>query len=460
MKLFSALILLILLASCTDPITVGSELLDSDRATVGETADLTFTTRVVREDSALTYDYTTNGYLPPSTFSFGEIQDPNFGTATHAVYLTPRLPRNASSLTVVPQFASLINVHVDSVVAILPIDTTRGFYGEGRTFPVEALEITDPVTFVANYYNDLQLATEGGDLTATGSFTASLTPQLVRDTAITNPALETAHVRVRMSDAFASRIDDLGPDVYAADSTFRDAFAGLLLRPTGPSGSLLYIAPTEATGQPAYSGFNFYYQDSTGAPAVYRIAYLLALPTVAHDYAGSLVEPLLDSTTDHTLAAVQGQGGLMTEITLGDLTVLQDRVINRAVLEIPVADVEGVSYTDYPLPTRVELFYRASAGGPLLGIEDRLELARTRASTANVKFFLGGSLEQDGTLPYYSPAFSIHLQRILDGEVPARLYLRVSPLEALEIGAARAFLNGPAAGTNPARIRVTYTDLN
>ncbi|NJB84860.1 hypothetical protein GGR26_000605 [Lewinella marina] len=466
MKVVFALLLFSTLLACTDPITVGSDLLDNDRASVGERTDLPFTTRVVREDSLLSYNGTSVQFddvraVPtPGSFTFGRIEEPTFGTIKHGVYLVPRLPLNASGLPTVPQFASLVNAKVDSVVIVLPIDTARAFYGPGRTFPYQALEISQPVDFLADYYTDHTFPTEGGNLSYDGSFTATREATQVRDTAITSPALNRAHVRVRLSDEFAARIDGLTTEAYAADSTFWESFAGVYLTPDGPSQALVTLAATESTNDTPYSGFNVFYQDSTGQPAVYRMAILLALANNAYDYSGSLVEPLLESGPDNELVAVAGQGGIMTEINLTDVSSLENRVINRAVLEIPVAEVEGVSYTDYPLPTRLELFYRASSDGPLLLIEDRVELVRTRASNTNINFFLGGKLETENGIQLYSPAFSIHMQRIIDGEVPAQLYLRVTPLETTEIRAARALLNGPAAGTNPARIRVTYTDLD
>ncbi|WP_116124857.1 DUF4270 family protein [Lewinella sp. IMCC34183] len=459
MKVLCALALPLLLLACTDPITVGSELLVTDRATVGEITDIPFTTRVVTEDSLLAYDGTVS-YVPPSPFTFGSLQDPEFGTTRHGVYLTPRLPRNASQLPVVPPYARLVNVTIDSAVVILPIDTVRGFYGPGREFPVRATQISEAVSFTERFYNTIFLPTGQTNVAANATFSATATPTLVRDTAITKPELLRPHARIRLSDDFARQIGALGPENYAFDSTFRDAFAGLYLAPDGPSNSLVTFAPTEGQNETPYSGFNFYYRDSTGRAAVYRIGFLQALPANSYDFDGSLAGTLLDSTTSNTLVAVAGQSGLMTEINLGDISELRGRVINRAELEIPVADVEGVSYTDYPLPTRLELFYRATPDGPLLSIADRLELARTRAIPANILFFMGGQLRTEDNIRLYSPAFSIHLQRILDGEAPPQLYLRVSPLDNTEVRAARAFLNGPAAATNPARIRVTYTDLD
>ena len=450
---------LTLFLGCTDPITVGSDLLGGDQAGVGEITDLPFTTRVVREDSLFTFNGSV--YATPGAFTFGQIEDPNFGLTRHSVYLTPRLPRNASGLTVVPPFAQRADIRLDSVVVILPIDTARAFYGPGRTFPYRAFQIQSPLSFTEDYYSNLQVPTNIMDLGYEGSFSASANPSEVRDTAITGRSFRRAHVRVRLNETFLEEANRFTAADFAADSVFRDQFPGIYLEPNGNSNSLVTLAPVESSSvDTLYNGFNFYYTDTLGKPAEYRISYLQALPNYTYSYSGSLVGDLLSDGADNQLVAVAGQGGVMTQIDFTDLSSLENRVINDAVLEIPVAQVEGVNYTEYPVPTRVELFYRASSTGPLLVIEDRLQLSLINAQNNNLSFFLQGQLETVNGIRMYSPAFSLHMQRITDGEVPPRIYLRVTPLERSEFRTARAFLNGPEAASNPARVRVTFTELD
>ncbi|MCP9235611.1 DUF4270 family protein [Lewinella sp. JB7] len=453
--------LALLLTGCTDPITVGSDLLDDDRAETGETTDVAFTTRVVREDSLFTF----NGLNPtaPGTFTFGQIEDANFGQARHSVYLVPRLPRNASGLPVVPLFTQRPDITIDSAVLIIPIDTARAFYGAGRTFAVRGTEISAPIPFDEDAYSTFSTATNGIDLLGENSFTASVTPTQVRDTAITGNSFRRAHVRIRMGQAFIDLIRNLPSSAYDADSTFRDNFAGLYLEPQENSNALVTLLPGEVAATSAdtlYNGFNIYYRDTTDAPAEYRISFRQVLPNYAYDFSNSLVGQLLDGNDDNDLTALVGQGGVVTRLDFTDLSALSDRVINRAELEIPVADVDGVTYTDFPLPSRVELWYRPSSDAELTVITDRFELNRTGASLANIYNFLDGRLRTENGLRLYAPAFTVHMQRMVDGEVPPTVYLRVTPLESTEFRAGRAFLNGPASAENPARVRITFTQLD
>lgn len=433
-------------------------MLETDRATVGQLLDLPLTSRVVEEDSILTYF----GASPtlPGGISFGQISDENFGTTRQSVYLTPRLPTGTANLTVIPPFSSKPLVKLDSIVVIIPIDTLRGFYGPGRDFPVTVNEITNSISRSQDRYSDFTTAVEAENIAVDANLRPTLTPSEVRDTIITGREFKRAHVRIRLSDAFVKRIDELPAAAYDTDSVFRENFAGILVAPTGDSEALLNLLPSGLAGDTPYSGFNCYYRDSTGLAREYRISFGQALPNYTTDLAGSLAEQLVDGSGDNSLLAVAGRGGLMSAFTFTDLSILQGRVINRAVLEIPVAEVEGVDYGAFGLPPRVELFYRSTTDNRLTLIEDRASLRGAGNTAQNVNLFLGGNLITDDGLRYYDPAFTLHLKRMVDGVVPPTIYLRVFPVDpGSPQSTARAFLNGPTAAEAPARVRVTFTEL-
>ncbi|WP_116105034.1 DUF4270 family protein [Lewinella sp. IMCC34191] len=477
MKPVFALLTLLLLGACTDPITVGSDLLGDDRAGVGESTAIPFSTRVVEEDSLFILNGTSDTisrYVLGPNFSFGELDEPTFGKTTHSVYIVPWLPRDRG-VTVLPPFVTRGGATIDSVVLILPIDTLAGIYGPGRTFPFRATELTENVEINGtDYYSTFTRETLGADLGGAATFSVSTTPIPVRDTTITSGAPEYAHARIPLSLELGNRFQGYDASVYESDAAFKEVFSGLYLTPSGPTDAIVNFQLTDPQNVTPYSGLNVYYSDSTGSPRFYRLPVQLAIPNYAYDYANALVEPLLDEEADNDLVAIAGKGSLMTEINFGDLSQWEGTVINRATLEIPVADVVGVDYDEYPIPRRVELFYRPSSSGPLIAIQDKIELIRTRALAPNANFFLDGNLRTEGDAAAYEVSFSLHMQRIIDGEVPPRLYLRAYPLDQSDYAAtsaalfepvaakdvARVLLNGPDAPNNPARVRITFTELN
>ncbi len=330
---------------------------------------------------------------------------------------------------------------------------------------MRVVELAEPVSGTGDYYSDIELPTRGGNLSVQSTFTATATRTLVRDTSVTDGPQLLAHVRIRLNNELVEKFNALGTDAFSTDSIFRLNFPGLLVEPSGDSDGLVYVLPANQQNGSAYRGLNLYYQDTSGVQTTYRIDFRQILPNYSYDYGGSLVETLLEHDTVQDLVAIAGESSLITELTLTNLESLRGRIINQAELTLPVAQVAGVHYDSYPLPTRVELFYR-TGNGTLSLITDRIELLRTQAGPDAINTLVGGTLEEEDGVRLYAPAFTAHLQRMVDEEVPPRLYLRVSPLFRQtpilndEIRAARALLNGPEAPIRPAKIRVTFTNIN
>lgn len=463
--LFACFLSLLTAVGCTDPITVGSELLEDDRTDVGETTDIPITTRVVRDDSLFIFDG--NRFAFPAPFTFGQLQGPVFGTTTHSVYLTPRLPRDrGTNLPILPPFAQRVDISIDSIVVLLPIDTAKALYGPGRSFPVRATTVTEPVSFSDDFYSNLSLPTDGIDISEQSDFKVTTRAQLVRDTAVAGRDIRRPHVRIRLNASAVDRFNRLTVDDFGADSLFRQEFAGLYLEPAGASDALLGVAINEDSGTDTlYNGFNIYYRDTTDRPAVYRIGFLQALPNYSYDYGGSLIGELLEAGEDPELLAIAGQGGLLTEVAFDDLSILEDRVINKATLTLPLTTVEGYDYSNYPPVGRVEILYRPTPTSGLAFIEEASALRRASVNQEAIyDAILAGKLaDTNDEQRAYSPNFSIHLQRIIDGEVPPRIYLRATPLpgDRFAFRPARSLIAGPQNSDGPRTLlSVTFTELD
>jgi len=145
----------------------------------------------------------------------------------------------------------------------------------------------------------------------------------------------------------------------------------------------------------------------------------------------------------------------MTEINFPDLTMLEDKVINQAEIVFFREMIENYSYDTYPTPSNLGLYYRTN-NGILVPILDR-QLLRNPDFTSVVNNFIGGNeLTDDEGNVFYRPRFSVHLQRMIDGEVPATIYLRVIPVDR---DASRVILGGPEAPVRPATIKVIFTEI-
>ena len=153
---FLSCTLFVALSACTDPITVGADLLDDDRATLGQTTDVPFTTAVVRNDSLLAYQGV-NLFPIFDRFSFGRIDEPVFGETTHSFYVIPTVFRDSRTNLPSPPSFAFTDRNVDSVVLILPLDTANLTYGPGRSFDFRAGLVPTRVDDDADYYTDVAL---------------------------------------------------------------------------------------------------------------------------------------------------------------------------------------------------------------------------------------------------------------------------------------------------------------
>lgn len=460
---FVPLLVLLILAACTDPITVGSDLVDGDLSDIGQTSDIPFTTRVVREDSIIVYDESENAII--GSFTFGKTNDVVAGSWDHSLYVIPRLvQRTSTGLPDPPEFAFRQDINVDSAVLILEIDTSSAFFGLARSFPTSVFALTDMVDQEIDYYSSLELPTAGPTLNRDLSFSATREETLLYDTIVSptgttsGDTVSQAHIRIALNDEFLNQLNMLDESDFESDTTFWDFLPGIALTPTEETDALVTLrARPTRIGAVARAGFYFFFPDTaTGNPTFYQAPIDLALPRYQKDFAGSLTETLLADGDDNEQVAVSGQSGVMTEITFTDLSALQNVVINQAEIKFYREDVDGYSYDEFANPSFLALYYKDETGA-LQPIEDRVNLANPSSSLA-VRQFLGGDpqTDDDGNV-FYQPKFSIHMQSILEGEVPPTIYLRVVPVDS---DPSRAVFGGPQAAVRPASVKVTFTELN
>lgn len=361
----------------------------------------------------------------------------------------------------------LPDTQVDSIVLILPIDTATAFYGGARNFPLDLRLLAGSFDQEQNYYSDLELPTLAESVNRDASFFASEEFTFLYDTIYSNgDTVAFPHVRIALSDAFVAAINAADTSDFSSDEDFWNLFPGVYLEPEAGSNGLVNLRPdANRGGQTAFSGFYFFYPDtSSQEPQFIRRSFSAWLPAYKKDYTGTLAATLLADGDEAEQTLVAGQGGLLTEITFPDLSLLDDRVVNLAEIKFFRDEVDGYSYVDNPSPTNLALFYRDDEG-TLIPIEDRLRLGNPNSSDQARRFLGGDPQVNDAGDVFYQPRFSVHLQRMLDGEVPNVVYLRVVPNDltpslAASLDPSRVVLTGREAAALPATIRVTFTELD
>ncbi len=445
--------LFLVFAACTEPITVGADLLNDDRATLGQTVDIPFTTRVVESDSLLTYDSFSQTGL--AGFSFGELQDDVFGTTKHSFYAVPALVRRSvDNLPSPPPFA-YTDRDVDSVVMIMPIDTTYAFYGTARQFEFRAGLIPTRVNDDDDYYANVALTRSLIDVNEGDLITATTTPTLLYDTlyGINDDSILAPHIRFKFDQNFVDNVNTQDSATFESDDALATLLAGVYLEALNEPEGLVGLQPIG--DNTAIAGFYFFYRDTSEAmtEVFYRMPFSLTLPRYEKSYIGSRAGSALQPGDDLEQVMLSGQGGLMTEINFPDLTMLEDKVINQAEMVFFRETIESYSYETYPAPALIGLYYRNDDGN-LTQILDR-QLLRNPGFDFN-EFVGGNELTDDEGNVFYRPRFSVHLQRMVDGDVPPTIYLRVVPIDR---DPSRVILGGPEAIERPASVKVTFTEV-
>lgn len=438
----------LVLTACTDPITVGADLLDGDRAELGQTIDIPFTTRVIRDDSLLV---SLANEISTRPVSIGIIEDDVFGKQRNSAYFVPVTPKNSVSGLPTPPAFSYTDREVDSVVMIIPIDTSYGIYGPEQRFPYTARLIDGRVDNDVDYYSDLELPVETAIVNSNPALNPSLGETLLYDTTYSDSTLR-SHIRIKLSDDFLVDVNESTSVDFDSDSAFAELIGGLYLEPQEGTNGILTLEPARINIT-SVSGLYFFFKDTADLDInrFYRAPLSLWPARHERDYAGSLTEELLTAGDDGEQLSLSGQTGSMIEITFTDLEALSNKVINQAEIVFFREMVEGLSYEDYPSPEYVGLYYKDDSGDlqPIIDFD-----VVTGAGAFDA---LGGTeLFDEDNVPYYRPRFSVHLQGMISGDLPSSIYLRVVPNSR---DPSRVILAGPDAAVRPATVRVTFTEI-
>jgi hypothetical protein len=443
----------LLLPACVDPITVGADLLEGDRADVGYTDTLRLEAVTEPGEPLVVYDPTQGGQQT-SRALFGELEDAIFGRNRASLYLVPRLQRNNIFQIVRPSFIGRLDATLDSIVLVLPTDTVASY---GNTDAPHAWKITsvpgqiDPrETYRSDTSFTLNFVPEGQ-----GTFVPNGDSLLVSFLDVPNlgDSVRRPHVRLPLDLNLGERILTADSTVFESDTLFQDfILGGLFLEPDGPTPGIV-----DFNLDPTWAGLHLYYT-LDGEPAVYVLpvdplnTLNPAISRYEQEYTGSYAAEFFNDFTADSLVFVEGMGGLRTRLELPDLRSLQGQVVNKADLDLVVRRFDGVDYSQFLEPQALTLQY-IGENGELEYVEDiQLSLNNT------VGAFFGGFLREDpetGDL-YYRMSISVHLQGIIDGEYPPVLYLVPEPTLG---NPRRTVLFGPSSTRTPVRLKVAFTRL-
>lgn len=440
-----------LLTNCTDPLEVGADLLDEDRARVGFTDTLTLAARTEPGDSVRAFS---PGVGAISEFLFGRTENDYFGITEAAIYFEPLLLRDLGGNPV--EFITDPAAILDSVVLVLPLDSA-GIYGTvNGVFDVEVYEVTEalePTTVdgALSFFSNASFSVNPVPL-ATSSFRPDYRDSIFVKEEIDFSTLDTVdlrapQVRIRLDDSFGDRFLQQDTSVFQNDSTLLDFFKGLYVKPTGVSPGMMNFRMNRS-----WPGVYFYYR-LNGDTLRYNLeagSIGRRISQYNHDFDGYIAGQFIDDpVTNDSLMFLQGLEGLQIAFEVPGLKDFTDKVINKAELELTVEIPEDYNIFEFPVPEQI-IALSKDEDGQLVPIGDVTVLPN------DLDVFFGGQpVDEDGN-KLYRLNFSIHTQYLIDGSEPETVYLQILPRAG---NASRAILKGPGALANPPLLKLSFTDL-
>lgn len=442
----------LLLVHCTDPLEVGADLLDEDRASVGFTDTVKLVARTEIADSVRAFS---PGVGAISQFLFGRFENPYFGITEAGIYMEPLLLRDLGG-TPVDFITDVRMPFIDSVVLVLPIDSS-GIYGSlVGEFGVEVFEVTESmepidVDGTASFFSNVEFDINPMPLAST-TFRPNYRDSVFVKEQIDFSTLDTVDlsapaVRIRLDDAFGQRFLDQDTTVYQNDSTLLEFFKGLYIKPTGFSPGLMNFVMNRS-----WPGIYFYFRSGLDT-----LTYNLEVGSIGrrisqykHIYDGYVAGDFInDPVANDSLMFLQGLQGLRIAFEMPGLQDLPGKVINKAELELTVEVPENYDITRLFLPDQIAVFVENDEG--LLSVIDDVSILPN-----DLELYFGGQPLEDDGMRSYRLNISIHTQYIINGSEPETLYLQMLPRAG---NASQVIFKGPGAVENPPLLKLSFTDL-
>lgn len=445
------IMVILFLGSCADPTFVGGDILEEDRINSTFTDTVTIQSRTIKGDSVLTYS---PNPVWLTAYLFGDYRDPIFGKTYAEIYAQPTLEVSSVSF-LRPNFDG---VRLDSVVLVLPY-STNGFYGNTEEeFSLEVYELLDSMSRDSAYYSSEVLNYES--IIGNKNFIPRLDSVTFVDYR-TNPpdTVSLSQLRVQLDESFGRRLIFADTSTYLTNTNFKRFFRGLALRPAKETNGI--IGFDMVPSRDAHDAGIYVYFTRDTVPSQYRFPVSFSSPVAGHyenDYTGTVVKPVINSDDfSDSLAFVQGTEGLLVELDFPNLEALEQVIVNKAELIVPIAGLENDDPDLFPEARQLFAFYfNPEAAGNYVPIDDVLLPANSLIDRV-----FGGLVEagSNGEPDFYRLNITAWFQEMLkdDQETDIRdvIYLTVSPRSER---ASRSILYGAEHPQFPIKLNLTYTN--
>ncbi len=441
--------LLILLGQgCQDPILVGSDLLEDQKLNLVMIDTFNLSSSTIPGERVVTHRPTVDS----RNYLLGQLNDPVFGKVTSELYLKFQmgLPKANYHLEAGLKF--------DSLVLTMQFDSSATYGSRSSTQKLEIFQLDNVYSERDTFYSDLNLSFATRNV---GEATKFINPK--DSTSITDHVTRTAvkqapHLRLRLSDGFGRALigyEDAGKN----DTIFNTYMKGFRITSTPvDNASFIYgfnFSNSALNAQGSLNKLVMYYTVASGDTTIRKTyEYFINVATMnkfIHDASGSQLQNTLTNTSlGNNQTYLIPMGGAKSVIKFNDIKKVSGLLINKAELEIYVAEPSGKDGYNSP-PPQLTAGYKLSSGSLAL-IPDIAQLV-----SSNVDFgpVFGGALNTSNQVFKYTMNITNFVKSVLkDNNQPSDMYLGI--LTESEI-ARRALLYGAKHPVYPMKLKITYT---
>jgi len=444
-KVGSALVLgFLILQSCQDSILVGEELLDNEKLVLAFNDSLKLTSTTISGERVLTHKSNINA----RTHILGSLDDPTFGTLTTSLYLTNVLAATK------PVYSG--NIKFDSLVLVLAYDTLGNYGIANPMHKIEVFQLENSFSKTDSFYNDVQFATSTIPLVSKEVRINTKDSVSYLDHTTSAIVKKRPQLRLRLDDAFGQML--ISDTNLTKNDTLLGAFLkGFQIKSTpifGPSTFGLNLLDASLASLDGVNKLVMYYTLNDTLKKEYQYPIHNSTPSnYTYDRMGSSVETFVNGTNSgDSLTFLQGLAGVKTIVSFDDLSFLEDKLVNKVVLDIYVSDLGG-DFGLYPAPTQLIASFK-NASGKLQLIRDISQLI---SQGINLPQIFGGTATGTGSVRKYSLNITNHIKNALkESTYDSDLYLNIlTESESVR----RAVIYGAKHSTFPMKLNISYTKI-
>ncbi|MFM8449501.1 MAG: DUF4270 family protein, partial [Haliscomenobacter sp.] len=213
-------------SSCTNPTEAGLGLLGEDLLKLNYVDTFTVETTSELSDSVRTH--TPNSLL--NAYLIGRMDDPIFGVSEAGLY-TQLIPEYLN-----PSFTGAV---VDSVVLVLPYDTSK-FYGDTvKPFSLEVYQLLETINPLEAHFSNASYYYAPGAIGRTETTLSKDSVEVFDYAQSTQDTISFPHLRVPIDRSLGQELLNLDSIYYSTDSVFQTFFRGIFIKPGAQNNAMM-----------------------------------------------------------------------------------------------------------------------------------------------------------------------------------------------------------------------------